>query len=142
MTNKIVKNLVESTAAVTHNIADSIIHAAHDFGKSISDIGKSPGDKAENFLKEKNISVTRENRHGKDCHNIVANSDGTFFTNNSIDFTRGLLNQVLFSNGGEERVANAMSEKKSPLEKIQNPHQKIGSVKAFQLSSTSNLNNA
>ncbi len=138
MTNQIIKDLVHSAAVVTHHLADGIVHAAHDLTQNIANITRSSGDKIEHLLKEKGVNVTRESRHGRDCHNIVANSDGTFFANNSIDFTRGLLNQVLFSNGGEERVAGAMSDRQPMLLKVQNPHHKVTSTRAFQLVPTNN----
>lgn len=135
MTNHLIKDLADAT----HHLAEGIAHVAHDLKQNIADITRSSGDKIEHFLTEKGISVTRESRHGRDCHNIVANSDGTFFTNNSIDFTRGLLNQVLFSDNGEERVADAMSDQKRLLTKVRNPQQKVSATKATQLAPTNNI---
>ena len=136
MTNQLIKNLAHSAANVTHHLVEEIVHVAHDITQNIANITRSTGDKIEHILKEKGIRITRENRHGRECHNIVANSDGTFFTNNSIDFARGLLNQVLFSDGGEERLASAMGDQKTTLEKVQNPQQKVVATKAFQLAPT------
>ncbi|MBP7710209.1 MAG: hypothetical protein KA100_03980 [Rickettsiales bacterium] len=134
------KDLAHSAANVTHHLVDEIVHVAHDITQNIANITRSSGDKIEHILKEKGIAVTREKRHGRECHNIVANSDGTFFTNNSIDFARGLLNQVLFSDGGEERMSGAMSDQKLSLEKVQNPQQKVTATKAFQLFSKNETN--
>ncbi len=136
MTNHLIKDLANTAANATHHLVDEIVHAAHDITQNIVNITRSLGDKIEHILKEEGISITRENRHGRDCHNIVANSDGTFFTNNSIDFARGLFNQVLFSEGGEERMSGAMSDQKPMLEKVQNPQQKVTATKAFQLAPT------
>lgn len=133
MKKDILKDLIHSASNVTHHIAEGISHVAHDLTQTINDISKSNGEKIENFLKEKGISVIHESRHGNDCHNIISNSDGTFFTNNSIDFSRSLLNQILFSEDGEERLSNAMSGQTSLLKKVQNPQQKVLATKATPL---------
>jgi hypothetical protein len=126
MTNHLIKDLA-------HQITESISHVAHDLTQNIIDITRTSGEKIENILKEKGVNVTREKRHGNECHNIIANSDGTFFTNNSIDFSRHLFNQVLFSDTGEQRLSSAISDHKPTLEKVQNPQQKVSATKAFQL---------
>ncbi len=139
MTKEIIKDLMHSASNITHQIAEGISHVTHDLTQNIADITRSNGDKIENLLSEKGIDVVRENRHGNDCHNIVANSDGTFFTNNSVDFSRSLLNQILFSNNGEERLSNAMSNQEKLLKKVQNPQQKVTAKKAFHLFPNINL---
>ncbi len=138
MKKDILKDLLKSASSVTHHIAEGISHVAHDLTQNIADITRSTGEKIENILKEKNIDVVHESRHGHDCHNIISNSDGTFFTNNSIDFSRSLLNQILFSENGEERLSNAMSSPESLLKKVQNPQQKVAATKATPLFSNKN----
>lgn len=139
MTKEIIKDIVHSATDVGHHIAEGISHVVQDLTKNINHITGSTADKIANILAEKNISVTRESRHGKECHNIVANSDGTFFTNNSIDFSRSLLNQILFSDGGEERLSSAISGKNVNLKKVQNPKQKIIAKKAIPIFQNNNL---
>ncbi len=138
MKKDILKDLMHNAADVTHHLVEEISHIAHDLTQNITDIARSNGEKIENILKEKGISVVHENRHGNDCHNIISNTDGTFFTNNSIDFSRSLLNQILFSENGEERLSDAMSKQTSLLKKVQNPQQKIIATKATPLFSNKN----
>lgn len=136
MTNHLLKDLVN----VAQEIAGGIATVAQEITHNIVDLTRSNGEKFENILVEKGISVTRESRHGRDCHNIVANSDGSFFTNNNIDFTRSLLNQVLFSDNGEERVAKAMSDQEEMLIRVQNPKQRISGIQIFQLAPNNGVN--
>lgn len=129
------KDLVHEVAHVAHEIA----HAAHDLTQNIAAIVHPFGDRVENIFKEKGISVTRENRHGNDVHNIVASSDGSFFTNNSVDFARGLLNHVLFTDNGESRIANAMSDEHNiTLQRIQNPPKQTRATNFIQFSPDKN----
>ncbi len=70
--------------------------------------------------------VNQETWTGHHSYNIIASSNGEVLIDNSADLTRGLINNVLFSPEGEERLSVAMSgEKIIALKKIKNPTAKI-----------------
>ena len=127
-------SLTNKISHVAHDLTHNLAHAAHEVAHDIADLARPLGDKVENFFKEKGINVTRETRHGNDSHNIIANSDGSFVTNNNSDFTRKLLNYVLFADKGEIRIGNAMSGDQNPqLQRISNPQKNICPTTAVQL---------
>lgn len=128
------KDLAHNVENVTHNLTNKISHVVHEVAHDIADLARPLGDKVENFFKEKGINITRETRHGNDSHNIIANSDGSFVTNNSSAFTRELLNYVLFSDKGETRIGNAMSGDQNPkLQRVSNPQKNMRPTTAVQL---------
>ncbi len=129
MTN--LKNIVHEIAHVAHEITHNIAHVVHDIADSVRPLG----DQIENFFKDKKIKVSRETRHGNDIHNVVANGAGQFSTNNDGDFMRKLLNCVLFNDGGEMRLNNAISGTKESqfVQRVKNPHAEMRPIKVIQL---------
>ncbi len=129
MTN--LKNIVHEIAHVAHGITHNIAHVVHDIADSVRPLG----DQIENFFKDKEVKVSRETRHGNDIHNVVANGAGQFSTNNDGDFMRKLLNCVLFNDGGEMRLNNAISGAKESqfIQRVKNPHAEMRPIKVIQL---------
>jgi sulfatase maturation enzyme AslB (radical SAM superfamily) len=129
MTN--LKNIMHEIAHVAHDITQNITHVVHDIADSVRPLG----DQIENFFKDKKIKVSREIRNGDDIHNVIANGAGQFSTNNDGDFMRKLLNCVLFNDGGEIRLNNAISGIKESqfIQRVTNPHAKIRPTKVIQL---------
>ena len=129
MTN--LKNIVHEIAHVAHGITHNIAHVVHDIADSVRPLG----DQIENFFKDKEVKVSRETRHGNDIHNVVANGAGQFSTNNDGDFMRKLLNCVLFNDGGEMRLNNAISGAKESqfIQRVKNPHAEMRQIKVIQL---------
>ncbi len=129
MTN--LKNIVHEIAHVAHGITHNIAHVVHDIADSVRPLG----DQIENFFKNKEVKVSRETRHGNDIHNVVANGAGQFSTNNDGDFMRKLLNCVLFNDGGEMRLNNAISGAKESqfIQRVKNPHAEMRPIKVIQL---------
>jgi hypothetical protein len=129
MTN--LKNIVHEISHVAHDISQNIAHVVHDIADSVRPLG----DQIENFFKDKKVKVSRETRHGNDIHNVVANGAGQFSTNNDGDFMRKLLNCVLFNDGGEVRLNNAISGIKESqfIQRVKNPHAEMRPIKVIQL---------
>ncbi|MES2961952.1 MAG: hypothetical protein V4694_06165 [Pseudomonadota bacterium] len=129
MTN--LKNIAHEIAHVAHDITHNIAHVVHDIADSVRPLG----DKIDNFFKDKKIKVSRETRHGNDIHNIVANGAGQFSTNNDGDFMRKLLNCVLFNDGGEVRLNNAIngSKENQYIQRVKNPHAEMRPIRVIQL---------
>ncbi len=127
-------NLSNKLSNATHDLTHNLAHMVHEVAHDIADLTRPLGDKVENFFKGKGVNVTRETRHGSESHNIIANSNGSFATNNSADFTRELLNHVLFADKGEIRIGNAMSGNQNPqLHRVCNPTKHISPTIATQL---------
>jgi hypothetical protein len=118
-------------AHVAHDITQNIAHVVHDIADSVRPLG----DQIENFFKDKKMKVSRETRHGNDIHNVVASGAGQFSTNNDSDFMRKLLNCVLFNDGGEVRLNNAISGIKESqfIQRVTNPHVKMRPTRIIQL---------
>ena len=129
MTN--LKNIAHEIAHVAHDITHSIAHVVHDIADSVRPLG----DKIEHFFKDKEMKISRETRHGHDIHNVIANGAGQFSTNNDADFMRKLLNCVLFNDGGEVRLNNAINGAKesSFIQRVKNPHAEMRPTKVIQL---------
>jgi hypothetical protein len=129
MTN--LKNIMHEIAHVAHDITQNITHVVHDIADSVRPLG----DQIENFFKDKKIKVNREIRNGDDIHNVVANGAGQFSTNNDGDFMRKLLNCVLFNDGGEIRLNNAISGIKESqfIQRVTNPHAEIRPTEVTRL---------
>lgn len=127
-------NATNKFTHAAHDLTHNLAHVVHEVAHDIADLTRPLGDKVENFFKAKGISVTRETRHGNDSHNIIANSSGSFVTNNNLDFTRELLNHVLFADKGESRIGNAMSgNQNTQLQRVCNPKKNICPTTATQL---------
>jgi hypothetical protein len=116
---------------IFHDITQNIAHVVHDIADSVRPLG----DRIENFLKDKEIKVSRETRRGNDIHNVVASGAGQFSTNNDVDFMRKLLNCVLFNEGGEVRLNNAISGTKESqfIQRVTNPHPEMRPIKVIKL---------
>ena len=129
MTN--LKNIIHEIAHVAHDITQNIAHVVHDIADSVRPLG----DQIENFFKDKKMKVSRESRNGDDIHNVVANGAGQFSTNNDGDFMRKLLNCVLFNDGGEMRLNNAISGIKESkfIQRVINPHAEMQPTRVIQL---------
>ncbi len=117
----------------THKL-EEITHKIEEISHKISDHFLPIREKIENHLKGKNITGTVEIRQGKDLFNILAHSDGSFVISNDASLSRILLNQALFSENGEKRLSNAMTNETNPiLQKVNLPPKKMSAVKISQL---------
>ncbi len=127
------EKVIHSIENATHKI-DEISHKLDELTHKITDHFLPTREKLVNLLKEKGIESTIEVRQGKEQFNVLANSDGSFVTNNDSALSRSLLNSALFTENGEKRLSDAMTSEKNPtLRKIETPKKEIQPTKISQL---------
>lgn len=125
--------VIHSLENATHKI-DEISHKIDELTHKIADHFLPARERIEHYLKEKGIENTTELRQGKEHFNVLANSDGSFVTNNDVALSRSLINLALFTEDGEKRLSDAMANEKNPiLRKVETPKKEIQPTKISQL---------